>query len=264
MPRLRLRRKSGRAVPSPAKTARTAKTATTTKSGKAARRTRAERRAARANRFSQLRQAFTLTRQNDSRMLPIVIGVFVAVVVIFVLLGVLLHHPILLSIFGILFGFLAALSLFGRRAQRAALSQVEGQPGAAVAVVQSMRGQWDVTPVVAVTRNQDVVHRVIGRPGIVLVGEGNPGRLAQLLGQEKRRVGRVAAETPIYDVLVGEGTGQVPLRKLQSHMMKLPRNLKPAQVRAVEGRMRALGQAQVPLPKGPLPKNARMPRGRMR
>jgi len=194
-------------------------------------------------------------------MLPIIIGVFIAVLVLFVLLGVLLHHWVIFTIFGVLFGLLAATSIFGRRAQGAAFAQVEGQPGAAVAVVQSMRGLWNVTPVVAVNRAQDVLHRVTGKPGIILVGEGQPGRLSPLLGQEKRRIGRVAVEIPVYDVIIGDGEGQVPLRKLQSHLMKLPNNLKPAQVREVEGRLRALGAAQPPVPKGPMPRGTRMPRG---
>jgi hypothetical protein len=225
---------------------------------------RTERRDRRRARFSQLRQAFTLTRQNDPKMLPIVLGVFFGVLLVFVLLGILLSHPIYFTIFGVLFGLLAAFSVFGRRAQRAALSQVEGQPGAAVAVIQSMRGQWDVTPVVAVSRNQDVVHRVIGRPGVILIGEGNPARVGVLLGQEKRRIARVASETPMYDIVIGDGDGQIPLRRLQVHLTKMPHNLKPAQVRMVEGRMRALGAAKPPVPKGPMPRNVRMPRGRPR
>ena len=226
---------------------------------------RAERRARRRARFAQLRQAFTLTRKNDPKMLPIVLGVFFGVLLLFVMLGFLFSHPVYFTVFGLLFGLLAGFSLFGRRAQRASLTQVEGQPGAAIAVIQSMRGQWEITPVVAVSRNQDVVHRVIGRPGVILIGEGNAARLGTLLGQEKRRIARVAAETPMYDIVIGEADGQVPLRKLQATLTKLPRNLKPAQVRLVEGRMRALGAtAKPPIPKGPMPRNARMPRGRMR
>jgi Domain of unknown function (DUF4191) len=229
-----------------------------------AKRSRADRRAGRRARLTQLRQAFTLTRQRDPKMLPIVIAVFFAVLLLFVLLGILIGHPVFFTIFGVLFGLLAGVSIFGRRAQRAAFSQVEGQPGAAVAVVQSMRGQWEVTPVVAATRNQDVIHRVLGRPGIVLIGEGSPARVTSLLAQERRRISRVASETPVYDLVIGDEDGQVPLRKLQSHMMKLPHNLRQPQVRLLEDRLRALGTAQPPVPKGPMPRNARMPRGRPR
>lgn len=267
MPSIRL--PGRRSAAAPGRPAKAGKAGAKPKPGKPTKPTkvkvpRAQRRQRRRARLDQLRQAFTLTRRNDPKMLPIIIGVFLGVLLVFLLLGLLIHHPVYFTIFGVLFGLLAAFSVFGRRAQRAALTQVEGQPGAAVAVVQSMRGQWEVTPVVAVSRNQDVVHRVIGRPGVILIGEGNAARLGTLLGQEKRRVARVAAETPLYDIVVGDADGQVPLRKLQVHLTKLPHNLKPAQVRLVEGRMRALGAAKPPVPKGPMPRNARMPRGRPR
>jgi hypothetical protein len=114
------------------------------------------------------------------------------------------------------------------------------------------------------TRDQDLVHRIIGRPGVVLIGEGSPSRVRQLIAQERKRVARVAADVPTYDVQVGDEEGQIPLRKLQRHLMKLPRNLKGGQVAAVEGRMRALGGPNVPIPKGPLPRGGRIPRGKMR
>jgi hypothetical protein len=110
----------------------------------------------------------------------------------------------------------------------------------------------------------DLVHRVVGRPGVVLVGEGNPTQLRQLVTDQKRRVGRVAPDTPIYDVTVGEGEGQVPLRKLQQHLMKLPRNVGRKDIGDLEARMKALGGTNVPMPKGPMPRGGRVPRGKMR
>jgi len=212
-----------------------------------------------------VRAAFQLTRKNDPKMLPLVLGATVAVLAAFVLLGILLHHPIYFSIIGVLLSLMAATIVFGRRASAAAFTQIEGQPGAAAAVLQSMRGNWRVTPVVAVNpRGRDLVHRVVGRPGIVLVGEGSPVRVASLMSQERKKVGRVAADTPVYEVQAGDEDGQVPLRKLQTHLAKMPRNLKPAQVNAIEARMRALGGATVPIPKGPLPKSGKIPRGKMR
>jgi len=124
-----------------------------------------------------------------------------------------------------------------------------------------MRGDWRVTPVAAATAAQDMVHRVLGRPGVILVGEGSPRRLRPLLGQEKKRVGRIIGDTPVYDVIVGDEEGQVPLKRLQNHFLKLPRNITGKQVNALDIRLQALGGMNVPMPKGPLPKGARMPRG---
>lgn len=226
---------------------------------------RSARPAGSAGRIAQLRAAFELTRKSDARMLPLVIGTALAVLAAFVALGLLLHHPIYLTVIGLLLSLTAATLVFGRRAATAAFAQVEGQPGAAAAVLQSMRGNWRVTPVVAVNpRGRDLVHRVVGRPGIVLVGEGSPARVAALLSQERKKVARVAADTPVYEVQAGDEGGQVSLRKLQTHLAKLPRNIQPAEVNALEARLRALGGATVPIPKGPMPKGARVPRGRMR
>src|SRR3712207_8461572 len=55
----------------------------------------------------------------------------------------------------------------------------------------------------------DAVHRVLGRPGVILVGEGSPSRVRPLLAQEKKRLARIAGDAPIYDVLVGDDEGQV-------------------------------------------------------
>jgi hypothetical protein len=111
-----------------------------------------------------------------------------------------------------------------------------------------------------------VVHRAVGRAGVVLVGEGSPTRLPSLLAAEKKRVARVAYDIPIYDIQVGEGEGQIPIRKLQRHIMKLPRNLRSSAVSDLNYRLKALPQS-LQAPKGPMPRTGRqpkMPRPRMR
>lgn len=208
-----------------------------------------------------MKAAFTLTRKNDPKLVPYMLGAFALGLLLALGLGLLTGHLIYALIMGILIGISAATIIFGRRAQSSAFASVEGQPGAAAAVLQSMRGDWRVTPAVGFNRNQDLVHRVIGPPGVVVVGEGVPTRTAGLVAQERKRVSRVIGDVPVYDVLVGDGEGQVPLRKLQVHFTKLPRNLKPAQVNAVESRLRALGGANVAMPKGPLPRGVKMPKG---
>ena len=149
--------------------------------------------------------------------------------------------------------------LFGRFAQTAQYSSIEGQPGAAAAVLQSMRGGWTVTPAIAANRNMDVVHRAVGKPGVVLVGEGSPNRLPSLLAAEKKRVARVAFDVPVFDFQVGNGENQVPLRQLQKKIMKLPRDLKGTQVADLNYRLKAL-QPSLQAPKGPMPRNARQPK----
>jgi len=94
---------------------------------------------------------------------------------------------------------------------------------------------------------------------VILVGEGSPTRLPSLLAAEKKRVARVAYDVPIFDIQVGNGDGQVPIRRLQRQVMKLPRNLKAGAVSDLNYRLKALPQS-MQAPKGPLPKTARMPK----
>jgi hypothetical protein len=217
----------------------------------------------RSGRVAQIRSVYRMAKQSDPKIGLVVFGVFLAVLAVFLVLGFVLGQPILLGSFGFLVGFLLATIVFGRRAERAAFAQVEGQPGAAMAVLNALRRGWTVTPVVAAApRTQDVVHRAVGRPGVVLVAEGNPNRVAQLVSAEKRRLGRLLGDVPIYDFVVGDEAGQVSLRRLRSTMVKLPRNLRKDQVAEVNNRLRALGDLQQKMmPKGPIPKNVRLPRG---
>jgi Domain of unknown function (DUF4191) len=210
------------------------------------------------NQVRMIKQAYSLTRKGDPKLPWILLITFVAVAGVIELIAILLGAPLLYLPVAILLGLLAALIVFGRRAQSTAYTQVEGQPGAAAWVLEGMRGDWRVTSGVAGTPQMDAVHRVLGRPGIVLVGEGSPNRVRGLLAQEKKRVARVVGDTPIYDIVVGDDEGQVPLRKLSSHVMKLPRNLTAAEVNSLGRRMSALGGPRMPLPGGPLPGGRQM------
>jgi hypothetical protein len=205
-----------------------------------------------------------MTRKADPKLPLLVLGPALLVLAVLVVVGILIGHPIYLSILGVLGALVTGMALFGRRATATMYAQVEGQPGAAASVLQTLRGDWRTTPAVAFNRNMDLVHRVIGRPGVVLVAEGSAIQLRQLITDQKRRVGRVAPETPIYEVLIGDGEGQVPLRKLQQHMMRLPRNISRKEISGLEARMKALGGTNVPMPKGPMPKPGQIPRGKIR
>jgi hypothetical protein len=219
------------------------------------------------SRLKQIVASYRMTKESDPKIGLILLGVFAVTAA--VAFGVLLLVPGLIvfdALIAVLFGVLAALIVFGRRAQRAAYASIEGQPGAAAAALNTLRKGWKVDPAIAFNRNQDVVHRVVGPPGIVLVGEGNPNRLVTLLANERRKHERVASETPIQEVICGDGPGAVPLGKIAKHVTKLGRNLKPAQMTDVLARLRALdaNRSNVPLPKGPVPTNLKGARQNMR
>jgi Domain of unknown function (DUF4191) len=169
---------------------------------------------------------------------------------------------------GLLMGLLAAVVVFGRRAQKSAFRQMEGRPGAAGQALGMLRRGWKTDPMIAFNKQQDVVHRVVGPPGIVLVGEGNPNRLRGLLTNERRKHERVAAEIPIHEVVCGNGNGEgeVPLPRLVKHVTKLGKNVKPADLTDVLNRLKALdaSRSNIPLPKGPVPTSMKGLRGQMR
>lgn len=205
-----------------------------------------------------------MTRQADPKIGLILGAVGIVIFGVLLALGFVIGHPVWAGILGFLLALLATAVVFGRRAERAAFGQLEGKPGAAAAVLNNVGRGWTVTPAVAVNKSQDVVHRVVGRPGVVLVGEGNPNRVKGLLATEKKKVARIVYDVPVHDYIVGTGEGEMPLKKLRSALLRLPRTLTGPKTTEVNDRLKALGDPmkKLPIPKGPLPKGMRMPKGR--
>jgi len=210
-------------------------------------------------RIRELWQAYKMLKPQDPR-LPfwILLAAIGSAVVVYVVLTLLTTNFWFGIVPAILVAVLAGLVVFSFRARRTTFAKAEGQAGAASWAMKQMRGDWRITEAVASNSQSDLVHRVIGRAGIVLVAEGNPHRLKSLLSQEKRRLARVVGETPIYDVHVGNGEGEVPLKKLNNYIMKLPRNIEASQVRTLDKRLKAVGAPKMPVPHGPLPKGKQM------
>jgi hypothetical protein len=214
-------------------------------------------------RLKQIALTYKMTKRVDTKVGLVVAAVGIVTFGVLLAVGFLIGHPIYVGVLGFLLAFLAMAIVFGRRAERAAFGQMEGQPGAAAAVLENLKRGWSVTPAVAMNRSQDVIHRAVGKAGIVLVAEGNPNRLRGLLAAEKKKMARIVTDVPVHDVVVGHDEGQVPLKKLRSHLTRLPRVLSGAEVTTVTDRLRALGDlmSNMPLPKGPMPKGTRMPKG---
>lgn len=223
------------------------------------------------SRRQQMAATYRMTKRTDKRIGLQLLGAFVAGAVVGFSLFTLLPGSgtlsLILSIVGaVMLGILATLLLFGRRAQRSAYAQMEGTPGAGARALGTLRKGWKTDQMVAFTKQQDMVHRVVGPPGIVLVGEGNPHRLRTLLASEERRHHRVVAEVPIHQVIVGDDEGEVPLRGLVKHVTKLGKSLKGPELTDVLGRLRAIdaNRSNLPIPKGPMPTSMKGLRGQMR
>lgn len=210
-------------------------------------------------RRKQLWQAFQMQRKEDKLLLPLMIGVIVASTVVFVAVGLIFGLQWFLLPLGLLLGVLLAFIIFGRRVQRNVYAKAEGQAGAAAWVLENLQGKWRVSNGIAATTQLDAVHRVIGLPGVILIGEGSPQRLKSLLAQEKKRTARLIGDTPIYDIIIGNDEGQISLKELQKYLTKLPRNIDVKRMDLIEGRLSALSSKGGPaLPKGPMPAGAKM------
>jgi hypothetical protein len=222
-------------------------------------------------RLKQIAASYRMTKQSDPKIGLVLAATFLVVALVTYGLLFLVPPPwlVLDIVTAVLFGVLGALIIFGRRAQKAAYAQIEGQPGAAAAALGTLRRGWKLDAAIAFNKNQDIVHRVVGPPGIVLVGEGNPHRLKSLLSNERRKHERVASETPIHEVICGDPNKHpeaVPVSKLSRHVTKLGRNIKPAEMTDVIARLKALdaNRSNIPLPKGPMPTNLKGARQNMR
>jgi hypothetical protein len=206
--------------------------------------------------------AFTFTAKRDKLFVPlaaaaVLLPLIAAVVLVTLGLGW-IYLPL-----GILVALVLVLITLNLRSTKAMMAEAEGKPGAAAQILETMRGDWRVTPALASTTSFDFVHLVIGRPGVILLAEGNPNRVRGLLSQEKRRLSKVIGNADLRDYVIGNEEGQIPLAKLRVTLMKLPRTITGKEVNALDTRLKAL-TARPQMPKGAIPKNMRpqnMPRG---
>jgi len=206
-----------------------------------------------------VKDAYRLVKKDSPLAVVWCLVIFVLVLTFGVIIGNNLGHPIYAGFITLPVAFLAAFFLFTRYANTAAFASIQGQLGAGASVLMSIKRGFVTTPAVNVNRDQDMVHRVSGKAGIILVGEGGFG-VKTLMQDEKRKMERFLSGVPVTEVMVGENSGQVSIKKLHKHLKKLPKKLNTAQLREVRARLRSVGGLNLPMPKGPMPTNVRMPR----
>ena len=209
--------------------------------------------------LSVVKDAYKLVKKVSPLAVVWCLLIFVLVLTFGIIIGNNLGHPIYAGFITLPVAFLAAFFLFTRYANTAAFASIQGQLGAGASVLMSIKRGFVTTPAVNVNRDQDMVHRVSGKAGIVLVGEGGFG-VKSLMQDEKRKMERFLSGVPVTEVIVGENSGQVSIKKLHKHLKKLPKKLNTAQLREVRARLRSVGGLNLPMPKGPMPTNVRMPR----
>lgn len=213
-------------------------------------------------RFRTIRDNYRMAREHDARLGWILAAIFLLGMAAFVALGMATNNLATWILVGLPVTLFVVVAVFSRRAMRSAYKSIEGKPGAAVAVVQNMSRQgWGITGGVAVNRAGDMVHRAVGRAGVVLIGEGTSPGLGALMAGERKRTIRFVGEIPVAEILIGDGPNRVAIAALDKRLRSMNKVLAPGEVTTLRKRLEALGSAPLPMPKGPVPKSARIPRG---
>ena len=206
--------------------------------------------------YVQIKETYSFASKEISFLALRLIGVFALVFAVIFGIGIALDQKLFLGLLGFTTSLLVTVFYFGKIAETAAYSSISGQVGAAASVLNAIRGAWFVTPAVGVDKNQNMVHRVVGRPGIILVGEGS--RPGVLLAEQRKAHARFAQGVPIHELTVGEG--DLTISNLQKTVKKISKSLRPAEVTEVRRRLEALPKTALPIPKGPMPQGRKMSR----
>lgn len=216
--------------------------------------------------YSYMGQAFTISREAYSWAPFAILGPLVLGIVLGVVIGIATGHWILWPLFFILLGIIVAMFILLQLTKRASYAKISGVPGASAAVLDQIKRGWIINPepVRFNARSQDMIFRAIGRPGVVLIADGNPGRTRKLVEEERVSLKRIIPSVPISAIYVGEGENQTSLLKLQSAMSKLPKKITNAEVNAVSKRLEAVKVNNLGIPKGIDPMRARPDRKSMR
>lgn len=216
--------------------------------------------------FRQIREVYKVTAANDPKANLFMGGALALCIVVFTIIGIFIKPWWLYLIFGILFGLLAAMAVLTWRAKSATYKRYEGQKGSAEVAMSMLSKDWVRSPVITANRQLDIVHRVVGPGGIVLIGEGDPGRVRAMLATEAKKHEQVKYGVKVTTLVMGDRENQVPLDKLADHIKKLPKVIKTPEITDISNRLKALDsmRPKVPVPKGPMPTSAKGARAAVR
>lgn len=208
--------------------------------------------------YHNFADAYTVVKRTYPWITIALIALPIILIGLGVLFGLLWDRLIFMIITGVMLALLGDMSLLAYLLRPAMYRQVEGKVGSVYAVISQIKRGWviDEEPV-AVSKNQDLVWRIVGRPGVVLISEGPSSRVVPMLQNEKRKISRAISNVPVTFIQVGTGEGQVPLRKLNRALKRLKKVLTKHEVPAVANRLNALANRGAPVPKGVDPYKAR-------
>lgn len=216
--------------------------------------------------YHNLADAYRITKRTYPWIAWLLVGSAILTLCLALVIAALTNgNWILWTILGIALGATVAMTVLSLLVRRAMYAQIDGTVGSVYAVLSQIKSGWIISEEpVNVTREQDVIWRLIGRPGVVFISEGPSNRVQPLLSAERKKVSRVIKNVPVHVIQVGHGEGQVELAKLEGRLRKLKKVLTKEEVPAVSARLKALGSRGLPIPKGVDPTKVRPNRRAMR
>ncbi|MFZ4117176.1 MAG: DUF4191 family protein [Rhodoluna sp.] len=219
--------------------------------------------------FSQFREQVRFLKDADPKAVPlgILFGslMFLAILTVGVFISNFQFLGIVIwAILAIVTGYLTLLLTMTRRANTAIFKKYENEPGRISITVGTLtRRKWKGTnqPVAINARTKDMVFRIVGPAGVVLMAEGNRTSAKALLEEERRKVQRLASGVTVHTFYSAQDGDGVPLGQLHKKVSRLKRTLNRAEIRAVQNRLASIdSRSGLPIPKGVDPMKMRASR----
>ncbi len=209
--------------------------------------------------FSQFREQLKFLKEADPKAVPlgILFGSLMFLVILtvgafisgFTFLGI-----IIWAVLGIVTGYLTLLLTMTRRANSAIFKRYENEPGRVSITVGTLtRKRWKGSnqPVAVNARTKDMVFRIVGPAGVVLMAEGSSTSAKAMLEEERRKVQRLASGVTVHTFFSAQNGDGVPLGQLHKKVAKLKRTLNRAEITAVQNRLASIdSRSGLPIPKG--------------
>ena len=216
--------------------------------------------------FAQFGEGVKFLRENNPKAVPISIGSGVLIGLALIALGAVLTGfqflPFVLwCVIAVVAGYLSALLLLSRQANSAVFLKYASEPGRTSLVVGTLtrrRYKGAQQPVAVNPKSMDMVFRIVGPAGVILMGEGSKNSAQALLEDERKKVQRVAQGVTVHTVYSSETGDGVPLKSMDKHINKLKKTLNKQEIFAVQNRLSALDtRFGMPIPKGMDPNKMR-------
>jgi hypothetical protein len=166
-------------------------------------------------------------------------------------------------VLGLMAGLLVFLIVLGQITQRLMYTNLEGQIGAVSSLIKNqLRRSWRGSEVpVRMNKSSDTVYRLIGRPGVVIISEGQRSRVAPLVDEARKEVARIVPAVPIHVLHVG--ADGLALKDMFRTMYKFPRGIRSAEILVVSNRLNSIAKTPMSqMPKGIDPTKMRAPKPR--